>query len=292
MNTVREPLELSAAIARRIATQMCRRSPDSGEDCAWLHGFWQCLRLMRVAATPDRHADFYREALARVEGAAATPRVLVCGAADYSMLAHALAAFRCRNVEPAISVIDVCDTPLYLNRWYAEREACNIETHRRHLLEYSEPRRFDVVCTHSFFGQFPRGRRPAMIAAWRGLLRPGGLVVTTLPLRPGSAEEPNRFTSGQAESFRAGVLAHAKTLAEFLDSEPEDIIRQGERYLEARYGYPVDSSEEVRELFASEGFAVEQLSCAVAPTEKGLDAGGPGLRCRGVEYASVVARRL
>jgi len=292
MNAVREPLELSAPIARRVAAQMCRRDPETGEDCAWLHGFWQCLRLMRLAATPERHADFYQKALGRVEGAAASSRLLVCGAADYSMLAHVLFAFRRRGVEPAISVIDVCETPLYLNRWYAEREGCRIETHRAHLLEYSGPGGFDAVCTHSFFGQFPREQRPAMIAAWRSLLRPGGLVVTTLPLRPGSAEEPNRFTPGQAAVFRAAVLAHAETLGKSLGAEPEEIIRQGERYLEARYGYPVRSGEEVRDLFANEGFEVEQLNCTVAPTEAGRDAGGPGLRRRGVEYASVVARRL
>lgn len=290
MKAVREPVESSAAIARHAAARMCRRDPISGEGCAWLHGFWQCLRLLRLAATPDRHADFYREAFDRVEGAE-TPRVLVCGAADYSMLAHALAAFRWRNIEPAISVIDVCETPLYLNRWYAQREACAIETHRSHLLEYAAPGAYDVVCTHSFFGQFSRRERPAMVGAWRALLRPGGLVVTTLPLRPGSAEEPNRFSPEQAGVFRDVVLARAGGLGRALGAEPEEIVSQAERYLQARYGYPVRSGEEVRELFVEAGFEVEELSCAVAPTEDGLDAGGPGLRCRGVEYASVVARR-
>ena len=45
--------------------------------------------------------DFYRRAFQSVAGGNGAPRVLVSGAADYSMLAHVLALFRERGVEPA-----------------------------------------------------------------------------------------------------------------------------------------------------------------------------------------------
>jgi len=290
MSGIERTLELSAPIAWQIAPQLCRREPTTGKDCSWLHRFWPCLRLMRMAATPDRHADFYRSAFDRVPREIESPRVLVCGAADYSMLALALAAFRGRGIEPALSVIDVCDTPLHLNRWYAGREACKVETRRCSVLEYRAAA-FDVICTHSFFGQFSREQRPAMIASWRRLLRPGGLAITTLPLRPGSDEAPNRFTPEQADLFRSVVRAKADELAKCLGVDPAEVLGQGETYLRARYGYAVHTGAEVRDLFESSGFEVLQAGSGTAPTEAGLDAGGPGLRKRNGEYFSVVARR-
>lgn len=43
--------------------------------------------------------------------------MLISGTADYSMLAHLLQAYR--NVEAAVhvTVLDRCETPLYLCRW-------------------------------------------------------------------------------------------------------------------------------------------------------------------------------
>lgn len=285
-----EILELSAPIAWQMAPKLCRRDPATGQDCSWLHRFWQCLRLVRLAATPDRHADFYRAALDEA-AAKGSPRVLVSGAADYAMLALVLDAFRDRGVEPHIGIIDVCDTPLYLNRWYGDRSGCTVETRRCSLLEYRGDTPFDVICTHSFFGQFAQEQRPAMLASWRRLLRPGGLVVTTLPLRPGPDEGPNRFSPEQADSFRATIRSEADSLSRFLKVDPSDIVLQGEAYLKARYGYAVRTAAEVRELFEAADFEIQRWDCGVAPTEKGLDAGGPGLRLKGGQYLSVVAVR-
>src|SRR5262245_36311726 len=101
-----EPLELSAPLARRLAPQLCHKDPASGESCAWQHGLWQYLRILGMNHSPRAHAAFLLEALA----ATARPgmRVLVSGAADYSMLAHVLAATRAAEV----TVLDVCETPL------------------------------------------------------------------------------------------------------------------------------------------------------------------------------------
>jgi SAM-dependent methyltransferase len=278
---VDEPLRLSAPIARRLALEHCTGG------CAWLHSFWQCLRILQLAADPTRHASFYAAAFGSVGVSSA--RVLVSGAADYSMLAHVLAAFRARGIGPRVTVLDTCETPLALNRWYAERGACSIETVRANLLEYQPPAPFDLICTHSFFGQFSRAERPRFAAAWRRLLRPGGRAVTVGPLRPFGADERNRFTEEQAAALRFSVEARAEELAELLGIPATTLLDHAEQYLNARYGYPVRDVDELRALFEGAGFTLEHLApVAVAGADTG--AGGPGLRKAGLRYAEVIAR--
>jgi hypothetical protein len=246
---------------------------------------------MRLAATPDRHARFYQQALDGVAAAGRRPQVLISGAADYSMLAYVLDAFRGRGIEPAITVLDVCETPLYLNRWYARRVACRIKTLKCSVLESPGSAVFDAACTHSFLGQFSRERRLDLVAAWRRLLRPGAPVITAHPLRPWGADEQNQFTAGQAEAFRAAVLSNRRKLPEALRNDEAGLARQAERYLKARYGYPVRTGQEVRELFEQGGFRIARLACGPAPGESNTGAGGPGLRHKDVQYATVVAVR-
>lgn len=285
-----EPLATSAGLARRLALQLCRTDPATGSSCAWLHGFWQCLRILGLAADPARHAAFYGDALGETHAAGGAPRVLVSGAADYSMLAHALAAFRARAVEPAITVIDRCETPLHLNRWYADRVGCQLESQRAGMLDYAPPAPFDAICTHSFLGMFSPLERPRLVDAWHRALRPGGRLVTAHPLRPGGPDEPNRFSAEQARAFRAAVAERADEIAGLLGSSAAEVMSQAERYLGASYGYPVRSIDELRALFRDAGFALEHLELASPPAGPHA-AGGPGLRNAAVRYAHVIAVR-
>jgi SAM-dependent methyltransferase len=287
---VEEPLRASARLARRLASRLCRPIVATSQSCAPLHGFWQCLRLLALAADPARHAAFYEEALVAAP-VGATPRVLISGTADYSMLAHALAAYRARGVEPEITVLDACDAPLQLNRWYARRVGCRLETQRCSVLDYTPAAPFDAVCTHSFLAMFPRGERPLLVDSWRRLLRPGGRLVTANALRPWGPDGPNRFTPEQADWVRKTVGARCAELAELLASSAEEVMRQAERYLGARYGYPVRSPDELRALFEQGGFDLEHLELfAPAPAAR-PELGGPGLRKADVRYAHLIATR-
>jgi len=283
----RNLLEASAPLALRLAPGLCRSDEASGESCAWLHGFWQCLRLAGLAATPDRHASFYAEALRAVDATA--PGVLVSGAADYCMLACVAHAVQGRGAH--VTVIDSCETPLHLNRWYAERTALEIQTQRCGILDYAPDKAFDMICTHSFFGQFSRAERPQLAAAWHRLLRIGGKVVTAHPLRPSGADQPNQFTVRQREVFRGHLAARASSLAGLLGVEAADVLGLGERYLRARYGYPVRSGEELAALFEAAGFEIEQLVCEAPAADAPPGSGGPGLRNPDVQYAHLIARR-
>src|SRR5262245_58823293 len=63
-----------------------------------------------------------------VTAATGAPRVLISGAADYAMLDFVHKTLHSRGVNADVTVTDLCETPLALNRWYAERCSCRVTT--------------------------------------------------------------------------------------------------------------------------------------------------------------------
>ncbi|SRR5579864_1701858 len=286
-----EPLELSAPLARRAATTMCRSDPLNGETCAWYHGIWQYLRLMDLAGTPSHHADFYKRALLGTPLSCDTPKVLVSAGADYCMFAQVVAAFRSRGIEPAVTVVDVCDTALYLNRWYAERIRCRLEAVRADILDFAPAIPFDALCAHAFLGFFSASRRPSLVAAWRKLLRPGGKVITVNRVRPG-ADGASRtgFSPEQVRVFRDSALRKAESLSNRIAIDPVEIAREAEVYATKHGAWPVQSGEEIRNLFERSGFNIEELSGDLAAASSSAAIGGlaiPGA----AGYVNIIASR-
>ncbi|MFH1603585.1 MAG: class I SAM-dependent methyltransferase [Pseudomonadota bacterium] len=291
MKNLREPLELSAPLARRLAPQLCRKDPATGESCAWCHGIWQYLRLMGLAATPEPHADFYRRAFHSIAGGSGTPRVLVSGAADYSMLAHVLAIYRERGIEPAVTVVDACETPLFLNRWYAERESANVECSCCDILDYDAGAPFDAVCTHSFLVQFPPDERMRLLAKWRLLLRPDGAVITVTRVRATAGSERVGFSPQQAQAFRAMVQSKAEAMRAVLQVDPAEIAHEAEIYVNGQRPWPMRSRAEIRELFEACGFGVDELSDAPAAAATGQQPSGPAVAGSGERVQIIATRR-
>jgi SAM-dependent methyltransferase len=291
MRNLREPLELSAPLARRLAPQLCRKDPATGDSCSWCHGIWQYLRLMGLASTPEQHADFYRRAFESVTGGSGAPRVLVSGAADYSMLAQVLASYRERALEPVVTVVDACDTPLFLNRWYAERESASVECTRCDMLEYAAGAPFDAVCTHSFLVQFSPEQRIRLLEKWRQLLRPGGAVITVTRVRAAAGTERVGFSPRQAQSFRATVLRQAEAMRALLQVDPAELAREAEIYMNGQRPWPVRSREEIQQLFERCGFRVDELSDAPHAASTGQQPDGPAVAGSG-ERVQIIAIRL
>jgi SAM-dependent methyltransferase len=285
-----EPLELSAPLARQLASRLCRKNPATGDSCEWDHGFWQYLRILGLAAVPKRHADFYREAFEQLVDSSSRPRILISGTADYGMLALVLAAFRERGIKPEVTVVDVCETPLALNRWFAERESVEIHTHCIDLLSYTSDVPFDLICTHSFLGYFIPAQRPALLANWHTLLHPGGAVVTVAPIRPAAACEPTRFTPAQAEAFCAAALKRATEMRGALDIEPEEALRGAQITVSQRRFYSVTSLEEIRSLFEQAGFTMQRQFSVLLVAEVNSEVSGPGTS-RSANYAHIIALR-
>ncbi|MBE0625689.1 MAG: class I SAM-dependent methyltransferase [Burkholderiales bacterium] len=251
---------MSAPLARELAPRLCRKDPVTGENCSWNHGFWQCLRLMDLAVTPADQADFYHRAFQSVTGRSGMPRVLISGTTDYSMLAHVLAFHRERGLEPVVTVLDICDTPLFLNRWYAARASAGVECTRSDILDYDCAAPFDAVCTDSFLGQFSPDKRIRLLEKWRQLLRPGGAVITVTRVRAGADAAPIGFSPEQARALRSTIVRKAAAMPAGLQADPAEIARAADLYLSRQQSWPVRSREEVRQLFAGCGFRVDELS--------------------------------
>lgn len=246
---VGEPLEESAPLARRFAAESCAAPSRDGEGCGWIHGLWQYLRLAGLASSPAQHREFYAEAL---QATGPRPRVMIAGAADYGMLAQVLAA----QPGARVTVVDRCETPLALNRWYAERLGAPILTHRIALSELTDEGSFDVVCSHSLLSEIEPAGRVAVLARWAGSLRRGGRALLVNRLRPGSTAAAVGFSASQAAPFREKVKAAVLSL----DADWQQIAPDVERYLAARSAYPLCSVAEATHLFESAGLSVVEAT--------------------------------
>lgn len=266
-----EELEQAAALAREQAPALCRRDPRTGAACDWTHGLWPTLRLLGIVTEPAIHGEFLRGALAALSGE--RPRILLSGAADHALLAQVLAAFAGRPVDAV--VLDLCETPLMLNRWYAQRAGTAIDARRSDILDFTDAEPYDAICTHAFLGNFDHARRGALVARWRSLLRPGGKVVTVNRLRPGSEPQWIAFSTDQVWAFRNRVeeAATARGLA------VPRLGRAAEIYASRQAIFPLASADELRALFEAGGFAIETLTLSVSTI--------PG----GDTYAQLVAAR-
>jgi SAM-dependent methyltransferase len=243
-----EALEEAARLAREQAPSLC-------SGCDWNHGLWPTLRLLGLVTEPALHGAFLRPALAAVPGEG--PRVLLSGAADHALLAQVLAAYAGRS--PRITVLDICETPLMLNRWYAGRRGVAIETQRSDILDYEAAGAFDVVCTHAFLGHFDPPKRAALMRKWHSLLQPGGKVITVNRLRPGREPQWVAFSVDQVWAYRARVeeAARARGL------QVPGLGRAAEAYAGRQAMFPLGSAMELGALLREAAFEVERM--AVAP---------------------------
>ena len=275
--TDREALEASAPLAYAMAARSCR-------GCASYHGLWQYLRLLRVIEPMERHAPFFERELRAAKGSG-RPRILVSGAADYWTCARVFAAFARRRAKPEVTVIDLCETPLSLNRWYARRLGERVATRRVDVLAFNSPAAFDAICSHAILGRFSPAKRKALAAKWYSLLRPGGRLITATPVRPGDAERPVRFTPQEAADFVSRVEQAAQRVRPGVGVAA--LLKHVRRHSERFRVYRVPSRESVEAMLEPAGFRLERLR-TVAPVHR------PGL-CgptqAGAVYLQIVARR-
>ena len=223
-----EPLRESAPVAYGLAHRHC---PSGPEGCRDYHAMWQYFRQIGLLTTIGTNTDFLVATLRGLADADSCRRVLISATADYGMLAHVLHAYRLAGVEPEVTVVDMCETPLALNRWYAERAGVTIRTCRANLLEFRADAPFDLVCTHSFLGRLTQEVRAGALDKWHEVLRPGGHVVTVARVRYGAPDGGvTRYEPAEIVEFRDRALALARAKEHELDLPAEAIADAAEHY--------------------------------------------------------------
>lgn len=223
-----DPLLVSAEQIAAAASMTCHQG-YGGRRCSWYHGAWQYLRLFDMVSSPSWHDEFYRLELVQhldhfarrhAESAggggepSGAPRVLITGAADYSMLAYVFDAWNRTEAaretlceDPVVDVLDICPTPLLTCRWYASTIANRpIRTHEIDLRDDDAVERlrgttgqFDLIVTDAFLTRFDHDGARAVLRHWSELLAPGGVVITTVRLHSedkarGVPDEITEFT--------------------------------------------------------------------------------------------------
>ena len=276
-------LAASAAEARRIAPELCANDPETGESCAWYHGFWPTLRALDLVTTPNTHRAFYTKTL----GALAQEgyrRVLISGSADFTMLQQVYVAFDEADATPEITLVDRCPTPVALAEWYAAQTGRSVNGRVCDILDFrSDP--FDIVCTHSFMGFFTDERRARLAQKWAELLRPGGKVVTINRIRPGASGVIG-FTTEQARKF----VSQTREAAMEREFDGADIAVAAEAYAEKFRIRPVGSRAMLEQHFEDNGFSadlMESISVKGYETTRETGPTTPG----GADYVHIVATR-
>ena len=262
-----EPMMITAPVAHALAPVLCRGDYVAQEDCSWYHGIWQYLRILNMVSTPTWHANFYLSTIA--EAIKEAPgRILISGAADYSTLAHVL--WGCETAAPPIpcpiDVVDLCETPLLLCRWYGKYAGADVTTHQADILTYAaDPYR--LIVTDAFLTRFNSNARQEVLKAWHRQLAPGGRVITTVRLEPELRSAFAIASSDQANSFRTRALQNGRRWREFIPIAPEDLGNEAQRYAERMTSFSVRNEQELRQAFTDAGFDDVQIINATVPGE-------------------------
>lgn len=251
-----EPLEISAPLARQLAESLC---PPS---CLAYHAMWQYFRLIGLIGTISSDSDFLLDTIRELAQSEKFRRILISGSADYGMLAHVLAAYRLAGETPEITVLDLCETPLALNRWYAQRQDLSIETVPANILDFKPERKFDLICTHSFLGRLPPEIRKQALTRWHTLLRSGGQVVTTARVRHGAGTASIGFNPDEIQAFHDKALSLAQAKRDILDMPPNVLADAARQYAQNKITLPFGAIEDIRDYFTAAGFAPVRLTTA------------------------------
>jgi SAM-dependent methyltransferase len=282
-----EPLLEAASVARRLAAVLC--PGIDGKDCSALHGLWPYLRILGLAADPNRHRAFFDAALGTLAGRGGFGRVLVSGAADQGMLARVASAYAAASAPFDGTVVDVCGTPLALVNAYAQRCHLSVRTLVADARDFAASQPFDVVCTHSLLPNLPVTERPRLVERWARLLRRDGKLVTVTRIDPEGTSSP--AGPSQAHAFGEQVRREAVRWRDLLEVSPDDLGAAAQRYAASTIVHaPPRSTDEVVNLLERAGFAVERLEVKeVAGPSGGRDAAPATART--AVYAELVASR-
>lgn len=241
---------------RAAADSLCDRGESSREPCHAYHRAQLYLRMIGARRGILGDAPFMMDAFrsAAREGAS---RVLISGTAEYGIMAVLLHAYELEDVTPSVTVIDLCETPLAVCRWYAERKGIEIETAACDILKFEADAPFDVVASHFFVGRFRPDDRVTVARRWYDSLGPKGLAITAQRIHPDIPGGIQTYEPDEIARCVKRVLQAAKDFEEGLAVAPEAIASDIEDYLASTRRSRIGTPEEMWEPFERAGFVRE-----------------------------------
>lgn len=193
---LKEPLSSSADYCYNIAKSVCSKDYIDKASCVWYHSIWQYLRLLDLVSSPEWHSEFYIENMIKIFERKLSPKVLISGTADYSMLAYIIYCCKLTSNSAEIYVLDLCNTPLEMCKWYAKREKVKISVINADLFTYDFGNiKFDIICTDAFLTRFSNNQIINIIAIWKELLNQNGCIITTVRVREDKNKKDSNLSS-------------------------------------------------------------------------------------------------
>jgi hypothetical protein len=257
---VDDPVAEAFPIMLEAAERLCPRTGPDGDRCYRYHRSWAYLRAIGYRAVTGRSKHFVDE-FRSIARTGAARRVLIAGTADYAMLARVLHAFRAEGVEPEVTVLDICGTPLDVNRWYARRRGAQIETRACSVLELEGDARFDLVTTDNFISRIPRQQQGAVVEAWTSALRQNGKLVTAEVVSSAPLEDGVRRLSAEGiDQIADYVRELAKESSAVVGVSPEVVVQSARDYYGSQESFPVASLESLRAMVEAAGLRIDTLT--------------------------------
>jgi SAM-dependent methyltransferase len=252
---VYEPLSASAPMSHKWAGLYC-----GPHFCQSYHRFWQYLRLMGLGSTLGGHPGAYLEAFTSLQTLwqnqkPGKRRILIAGAADYSMLAHLWQVFQLYPGSLEISVLDRCQTPLKLNQWYAEPRGISIRLLESDILLLEEEE-YDLIVTSSFLGNFDPDARFELFNRINRLLRKDGQFISSNRLRPQPENQRLPIEEERIEQFIGLVEKRGRTLAEFSALPLSELRQAAMDYIMDRRPFPVNSLASIENIALASGLTL------------------------------------
>ncbi|MCL4550131.1 MAG: class I SAM-dependent methyltransferase [Bacteroidetes bacterium] len=252
-----EPMLATAPVAEFLSKVLCKGNHIS-EDCSWYHSIWQYLRIFDAVSTPTWHSSFYATALTRVfKSSNKSVSILISGTADYSMLAHVLWTLE-KNVDISykITVLDLCETPLFLCKWYAKLHNTNVEIIAEDIFKYSPSNNFDLIITDAFLTRFPYEDRKKVLIKWKSLLNENGSIVTTVRLGGDSLGIPRKGSEKQSNLFANNIKMNYTFWRNFLSISLTELEEKSKQYASSMTSYSAGQKKDVVNMFSECGFNI------------------------------------
>ena len=231
-------------------------------DCAWYHGARPLLRALGLGLFKgiEKQVEYFGGPLGARARSRSHPRVLIAGSADYAMFAVVYWIYGQEGCTPEITVIDQCEAPLALVRWYAERSGFAAETVATNVFAYAPSAPFDLICADAILGHFRAAERPALFKRWHNLLRTGAAAILTTRIRDAAPDEKISVSPKLAADLRTVALQAAGTLEEVLGISKDEIVRHVLCFAEKRRTYAVQSLDELLHQLNDAGFDVDEIA--------------------------------
>ncbi len=246
-NIINELLKQSCTIMHKTAIDKCYKDyMDEKNGCSWYHMAWQYLRILNCVSAPQWHGDFYAVEVMKEINKKDKLHILISGTADYSLLHILITTVVKCNVLVSIDILDKCQTPLELCKWYidniqaylTEGEKINLQNNVtinylcKDLFILDDIDKYDIICTDAFLTRFIHYEVPSVLQKWRQLLKDKGKIVTTVRIHEVNKTKNLFDITKDISSFMNKVK---RRYEEYIKNEKFPISESELTYLAYRY---------------------------------------------------------